>query len=179
MNPTYHSLGNHSESIEIDYDPTVVSYEDLLTIFWEGHDPGARPWSTQYKAAVFYHNDGQKKLAEKSRERIETTRKIKVRTEIVPFTTFWLAEAYHQKYSLRAQSDIMDELRKIYPSDEAFVNSTVTARANGYLNGLARFEDVEAVARNSKIPAQKRESLLATIKKRGDGFGSAFCGLKG
>ena len=77
VNPTYHSLGDHSESIEIDYDPTMVSYRDLLKIFWEGHDPAARSWSTQYKAAVFYHNDEQKRLAEETRERIEATRKIK------------------------------------------------------------------------------------------------------
>ncbi len=77
MNPTYHNLGNHSESIEIDYDPTVVSYQDLLKIFWEGHDPGAGSWSTQYKAAIFYRNDEQKRLAEETRETIGAARKIK------------------------------------------------------------------------------------------------------
>ena len=118
MNPTYHSLGDHSESIEIDYDPTVVSYQDLLKIFWEGHDPGARSWSTQYKAAVFYRNDEQKRLAEETRKGIEATRKIKVPTEILPFSAFYVAEGYHQKYSLRGQAEIMKEFRAIYPSDE-------------------------------------------------------------
>ena len=92
MNPTYHSLGDHSESIQIDYDPAMVSYKDLLKIFWEGHDPTARSWSTQYKAAIFYHNDEQKKLAEETRDRIETTQKIKVQTEILPFSRFYVAE---------------------------------------------------------------------------------------
>ncbi len=179
MNPTYHSLGDHSESIEIDYDPTVVSYKDLLKIFWEGHDPGARPWSTQYKAAIFYHDDGQKRLAEATRDAIEAARKIKVRTEILPASTFYLAEGYHQKYSLRSQTEIMKEFRAIYPSDEAFVNSTATARVNGYLAGLARFEDVREAVDNLGLPANGRDRLLGAIRKQGERFGGAFCGPRG
>ena len=179
MNPTYHSLGDHSESIEIDYDLTVVSYEDLLKIFWEGHDPGARPWSTQYKAAIFYHNGEQKRLAEKTRDRIEATQKIKVQTEILPFSTFYVAEAYHQKYSLRGQPQIMKEFRAVYPSDEAFMNSTAAARENGYLAGLASFEDVrEAVDNLGFLSASARDRLLAAIRKQGDRYGAAFCGRK-
>ena len=94
---------DHSESIQIYYDPTVISYGDLLKLFWKGHDPSARSWSTQYKAAVFYHNDEQRKLAEETRDRIEATQKTKVRTEILPFSRFYVAEAYHQKYGLRGQ----------------------------------------------------------------------------
>jgi peptide-methionine (S)-S-oxide reductase len=179
MNPTYHNLGNHSESIEIDYDPTVVSYEDLLKIFWEGHDPGARSWSTQYKAAIFYHNDGQKRLAEETRDRIEATGKIKVRTEILPFSTFYVAEDYHQKYSLRGQTELMREFRDIYPSDEAFMNSTVAARVNGYLTGLAGFEGVREAVDDLRLSAQSRDRLLAAIRKQGDRYGNAFCGPKG
>ena len=175
MNPTYHSLGDHSESIEIDYDPTVISYKDLLKIFWEGHDPGARPWSTQYKAAVFYHNEEQKRLAEETRKAIEATRKIKVRTEILPFSTFYAAEAYHQKYSLRGQTEIMKEFRAIYPSDEAFMNSTAAARVNAYLSGLARFENVREAVDNLGLSGEARDRLLAVTKKQGDRYGNAFC----
>ncbi|MGB5616246.1 MAG: peptide-methionine (S)-S-oxide reductase, partial [Desulfobacterales bacterium] len=64
--PTYHSLGDHTETIQIDYDPSQVSYNDLLDIFWQNHDPSSRAWSKQYMAAVFYHTDEQKKLAEES-----------------------------------------------------------------------------------------------------------------
>lgn len=178
MNPTYHNLGNHSESIEIDYDPTVVSYQDLLKIFWEGHDPGAGSWSTQYKAAIFYRNDEQKRLAEETRETIGAARKIKVRTEILPYSTFYVAEDYHQKYSLRGQTEIMKEFRAIYPSDEAFMNSTAAARANGYLTGLAGFEGVREAVDNMGLSAQACDRLLAAIRKQGDSYGNAFCGRK-
>ena len=176
MNPTYHSLGDHSESIEIEYDPRVISYEDLLTIFWEGHDPFAGSWSTQYRAAIFYHNGAQKRLAEKMRDKIEATKKMKVRTEILPASIFYMAEAYHQKYSLRGNGEIMKEFRAIYPSDEAFVNSTAAARVNGYLGGFGSFEDIQEAVSNLGLSAQGRERLLAAIRKQGEKYGaSAFC----
>lgn len=178
MNPTYHSLGDHSESIEIDYDPAIVSYRDLLQLFWEGHDPAARSWSTQYKAAVFYHNDSQKKLAEETRAGIEATRRIKVRTEILPFSTFYVAEEYHQKYSLRGQPEIMKEFRAVYPSDEELTNSTAAARVNSYLNGLTSFENVTDAVDKLGLTAQARDRLLAAIRKQGDRYGFAFCGHK-
>jgi len=176
VNPTYHSLGDHSESIEIEYDPRVISYEDLLTIFWEGHDPCSRSWSTQYRAAIFYHNDEQKRLAEKTRDMIEATKKAKVRTEILPASTFYVAEAYHQKYSLRGDGEIMKEFQAIYPSDEAFMNSTAAARVNGYLAGFGSFEDVQEAIGNLGLSAERSERLLAAIRKRGERYGtSAFC----
>ncbi|MEJ2315296.1 MAG: peptide-methionine (S)-S-oxide reductase [Nitrospirota bacterium] len=71
-NPTYHSLGDHSEAIQIDYDPEKVSYEELLRVFWGGHDPGSQSWSRQYRNILFYHDPKQKELALKSRERLDT-----------------------------------------------------------------------------------------------------------
>jgi peptide-methionine (S)-S-oxide reductase len=179
VNPTYHNLGDHSESIEVDYDPAKVSYEDLLGIFWEGHDPGARSWSTQYKAAIFYHDDEQKRLAEQTRDRIEAAQKIKVRTEILPISTFYVAEAYHQKYSLRGKQEIMKEYRAVYPFDEAFMNSTAAARVNGYLTGMACFEDLREAVDNLGLLAPVRDRLLAAIRKQGERYGSRFCGPHG
>jgi peptide-methionine (S)-S-oxide reductase len=179
VNPTYRSLGDHSESIEIAYDRRVVSFEDLLRIFWEGHDPFARSWSTQYRAAIFYHNDEQKRLAEKTRDKIEAAKKTKVYTEILPASTFYVAEAYHQKYSLRGNGEIMKEFRAIYPSDESLMNSTAAARVNGYLAGFGSLEDVQAALNNLGLSAQTRDGLLAEIRKQGERYGtSAFCTRK-
>jgi peptide-methionine (S)-S-oxide reductase len=176
VNPTYHSLGDHSESVEIDYDPAVVSYQDLLEIFWAGHDPGVRSWSTQYRAAVFYHTDEQKRLALEARKRIESARKIKVQTEILPFSKFYPAEAYHQKYSLRGQREVMKEFRAVYPSDEGLMNSTAAARINGYLNGFGSFEDVKEAIDKLDLPPQARDRLFAAVRTHGDRYGtSAYC----
>jgi peptide-methionine (S)-S-oxide reductase len=167
VNPTYHSLGDHSESIEIDYDPTVISYKDLLKLFWEGHDPGAGSWSTQYKAAVFYHNDEQKKLAEETRDKIEAAQRIKVQTEILPYSRFYVAEAYHQKYGLRNHNEFMREFRSIYPTDEALMNSTAAARMNGYLSGFGSSAALQGEIDKLGFSAETQRRLLELVKKHG------------
>ena len=135
--PTYRSIGDHTETFEIDYDPSQISYETLLGIFWQSHNPTSRVWSTQYKAAVFYHNDAQKQLAEQTRAREAERRSAKIRTEILPFTGFTIAEDYHQKYYLRSQRDLMREFERIYPSAGDFVHSTAAARKRSRRGGVS------------------------------------------
>jgi peptide-methionine (S)-S-oxide reductase len=120
--------------VEIDFDPSVVTYADLLEIFWKSHDPGSRSWSRQYRAAIFYHNDEQKNQALKSRKAQEA-RIGKVYTEVEPATAFYRAEDYHQKYYLRQRPDLLKELKEMYPSGNDWVDSTAAARINGYLGG--------------------------------------------
>ena len=119
----------------MDYDPAVISYAKLLDVFWDSHYAGAPSWSRQYMSIIFFHNDDQKRLAIESRDHEASRIKGKIFTEIVPATEFYLAEAYHQKYQLRSERDLMRELRAIYPTEEDFVNSTAAARINGYLDG--------------------------------------------
>jgi peptide-methionine (S)-S-oxide reductase len=143
-NPTYYNLGDHTETIQIDYDPTQVSYEELLDVFWDSHNPAQRPWSRQYMSIVFYHNDEQKRLAMETRDREAAKINSEIFTEIVPASEFYLAEAYHQKYRLRQVPDLMKEFSVIYPDNEDFVDSTAAARVNGYLGGYGTFEALQA-----------------------------------
>jgi methionine-S-sulfoxide reductase len=157
-NPTYRALGDHAESIEIDYDPAVVSYRELLEIFWKSHDPGSRPWSRQYMAAIFYHNEEQKKLALESREREAARTHGKIYTEISPAARFYPAEDYHQKYYLRQRPELVGELGTIYPG-ETFVDSTAAARANGYLAGHIPYPSLQAEL-SDLLPSGKSARLL-------------------
>jgi len=145
----------------------VISYKDLLKLFWEGHDPTSRSWSTQYKAAIFYHNDEQKKLAEETRDMIEATQKIKVQTDILPFSRFYVAEAYHQKYGLRGHNEFMREFRSIYPSGEAFMNSTAAARVNGYLSGFGSSATLQEEIDRLGLSPEAQRRLLELVKKHG------------
>jgi methionine-S-sulfoxide reductase len=90
-NPTYHQLGDHTETLQIDYDPAKISYEKLLEIFWEEHDPTSRSWSRQYKAVVFYHDDEQKRLAIASRDRLAAKLGKTIHTEVLPYSRFYTA----------------------------------------------------------------------------------------
>ena len=106
-NPTYKEVCSgttgHAEAIEIEYDSQKVSYDDLLNIFWSIHDPTTPnrqglDVGTQYRSAIFYHSEEQKKIALASREKEQKKYKKSIVTEIVPAAAFYNAEAYHQQY---------------------------------------------------------------------------------
>ncbi len=170
-NPTYQSLGDHSETIQIDYDPSQISYEKLLEVFWASHNPAERSWSTQYKAAVFYHNEDQKISAEKSRDAEEARRNSKIMTEILPATAFYVAEAYHQKHRLQQDGAMVKEFRTMYPSNEDFVNSTAAARVNGYLDGYGTQESLQEELDSLGLSPETAHKLMQTVKNRRKAFG--------
>ena len=165
VDPTYHHLGDHSETVEIDFDPTIISYRQLLDVFWHGHHPGRASFSAQYKATIFYHNDRQKALALKSRDEVAARLKCPIHTEILPAGKFYLAEAYHQKYYLRQMPDLLAEFNAIYPSTTALVASTATARVNGYVAGHGTLADLQVDLEHLGLSAAARhrlEDLVAT-----------------
>ena len=167
-NPTYHSLGDHTETIQIDFDPEKIRYERLLDIFWASHDSTTKSWSRQYKAVIFYHDEEQKKLAAATRDRLAAKLGTKIHTEILPYEGFYLAEPYHQKYRLRSVRDIMAEYSAMYPLDDDFVNSTAAARVNGYLGGYGSPELVKSEIGElglSPGPSKKLLDIVATRRR--------------
>lgn len=171
-NPTYHDLGDHSETVQIDFDPRLIAYEELLDIFWQSHNPSSPAWSTQYKHAVFCHNDGQKELALVSKERLEERLNRKILTEIIPYTGFYRAEDYHQKYKLRHAPELMAEFEKMYPDYGDFVDSTAAARVNGYLYGYGSLENLQAEINAFGLSVSAGERLLELMRKRDKRMGS-------
>lgn len=135
QNPTYRDMGDHTETVQVDYDPRQISYEQLLAVFWESHAPGSRTWSRQYMKAVFYHDEQQHRRAEASKAALAERLGKKVRTQIVPLRSFTMAEDYHQKYLLKGQTKLADAMRRYYPAEKVFVDSTAVARLNGYAGG--------------------------------------------
>jgi len=107
-NPTYHQVSaggtGHAESVEVVYDPSKVSYQQLLTYYWHHVDPTAKnrqfcDVGSQYRTAIFYHDEEQRLLAEASKQAAQATlAPRKVYTEIVKAGPFYQAEAYHQDY---------------------------------------------------------------------------------
>lgn len=108
--PTYAEVctgrTGHAEAVEITYDPAVISYRELLDIFWSIHDPTelnrqGPDIGTNYRSAIFTHSGEQKRLAEESRDRLQASGRFgsrRIVTEIVPAGIFWPAEEYHQQY---------------------------------------------------------------------------------
>jgi len=164
--PTYYNLDGHSETIQIDYDPSKVTYEQLLEVFWDSHHPTAQPWSRQYMSIVFYHNDEQRQMANSSKEREEARLGRNIVTELIPFSGFYLAEDYHQKYYLRQEPVLVKELSAIYPDNSDFMDSTAVARVNGYVGGYGTSETLEKDL-NSLGLSEAGQMRLVKIADRG------------
>ena len=108
-NPSYRDVctdgTGHAEVVEVDYDPAKVSFEQLLDLFFELHDPTQMnrqgpDWGTQYRSVVFYHSPEQEAAAKQTIARLTVERRFSkpIVTQVVPAQTFWRAEDYHQKY---------------------------------------------------------------------------------
>ena len=106
-NPTYKQVctdrTGHAEAVEVTFDPGQVSYEELLEAFWKNHDPTqlnrqGPDFGTQYRSAIFFHDDVQEKAARASLERAQDRFRKPIMTEITAASTFYEAEEYHQRY---------------------------------------------------------------------------------
>ena len=108
-NPTYHDVctgkTGHAEVVQLEYDPSQVSYEELLNVFWSLHDPTTLnrqgpDVGTQYRSAIFFHNAEQEAVAKASKEKLQSSGRYKrdIVTEMTPASEFYRAEEYHQQY---------------------------------------------------------------------------------
>ena len=166
-NPDYGNIGDHTETVQVDFDPKRISYEDLLTFFWQRHRPGQRAWSRQYMNAVFYHDEQQKMAALDSRAKMEEMTGRTVRTRVLPLKSFTLAEDYHQKYLLRRDIDLMRQLKRIYPTLMGLVNSTAAARLNGYVGGYGNRLQLEREVGQLGISEASQKSLTELVRRSG------------
>jgi peptide-methionine (S)-S-oxide reductase len=105
--PTYKQVcrgcTGHAEAVEVEYEPSVITYDDLLATFWSTHNPTTRNrqgWDigSQYRSAVFFHDDNQRAAAIASRDNHQSTLRREIVTQILPAEPFWPAEDYHQQY---------------------------------------------------------------------------------
>jgi peptide-methionine (S)-S-oxide reductase len=165
-NPTYHNLGGHSETIQIEYDPSKITYSDLLKVFWDSHSPTYAPYSYQYASIIFYHDEEQMKLALESKEQEETRLGQKLYTSIMPYTEFYLAEDYHQKYYLKNEPELIRGFLTIYPDESGITNSTAAARFNGYVAGNGSQESLQKDLKSFGLSEQGEKLLLEMGQNR-------------
>jgi peptide-methionine (S)-S-oxide reductase len=108
-NPTYQAVctdrTGHAEAVQVEFDPSRISYQQLLDLFWQIHDPTTLnrqgpDVGTQYRSVIFYHDEAQKAAATASLERLQAKGSLRrpIVTQVTAATTFWRAEQYHQKY---------------------------------------------------------------------------------
>jgi len=166
-NPTYYSLGDHTETVQIDFDPSVVSYSELLDIFWKQGGLSCKSSSSnyrQYMSAVFYHDEEQKEEATKSRDNRQTTIKATITTPILQAEDFYIAEDYHQKYLLQQQANLTKSFVK--SPFQPFVDSTPATRMNGFLSGHGTLSNLMKEVDSYGLPTPIRDDLIRIVKDR-------------
>jgi peptide-methionine (S)-S-oxide reductase len=161
--PTYRNVGDHAETVQVDYDPAVISYQELLRVFWTAHSPTSRPWSSQYASIIFYGDEEERRLAEQSRDAEEARLGAPIFTQVKPLERFYLAEAYHQKYWLQQRPELLAELRAADPRAADLVDSTAAARLNGHLGGHGDLDGLRSELEALGLAPAAQERLLALL----------------
>ena len=157
--PTYHNLGDHTESFQVDYDPDVIGYATLVKLVLESGNHRSPPSSEQYKSILFYHDAEQLRVA---RQLLDKSLYIEVR-KAGPFT---LAEDYHQKYYLR-QSSLGARFEALFPDSRDFVDSTAVTRANGYVSGYGEGPQLARELPQLGLGAEQQAELKKAAGERG------------
>ena len=160
--PSYHDLGDHTEAVQIDYNPATISYPQLLKIFWENHNSTVCT-SRQYMSAIFCHNEEQLLLANQTKEEHQKSVHKPIQTKIKPFESFYNAENYHQKYLLRNQRKLFSLLNL---TDAELIESVLAAKLNGYVGGFGSLTNLDKDLEGSNLPQDMKESLKAHITKK-------------
>ncbi|XP_068724207.1 peptide methionine sulfoxide reductase-like [Montipora capricornis] len=154
--------GNHTETVQMEYDPNRTTYTDLLEIFWKNHD-ATTSHKAQYMSAIFYHDEEQKQLAEKTRDQYQKTLRRPIVTKILPAKTFYDAEDYHQKYLLRQHPTL---LKSLGLNGVELVSSFVAARLNGYVGGYGSLKNFEAEVDELKISDAQADMVQKILKNK-------------
>jgi methionine-S-sulfoxide reductase len=130
--PTYHAILDFSEGIQIDFDPAVLPLSHLLELVWSAHDAFRPGWGTQYAHRIFFTPSQEEEVRRSAVKHSERNKKAIV-TTLEPMSKFYVAEDYHQKYTLRHHSDLVKAIK--FKSEEQLRESKVAAKLNGWLAG--------------------------------------------
>ncbi|XP_017107800.1 peptide methionine sulfoxide reductase isoform X3 [Drosophila bipectinata] len=162
--------GDHTEVLEIDYDPSVISFKELLDLFWNNHEYGlTTPIKRQYASLILFHDEEQRQVAEASRlEEQERRAPEIITTEIAPKNNFFAAEAYHQKYRLQGHKDLASSLNL---SPQLLQSSYVATKLNGYLAGVGGIEQFKSEVETFGLtPTQRQYCNYHVEQNEGQGL---------
>lgn len=167
VDPTYRNMGDHIETLEVDYDSQIVSYAEILEVFWKSRRHDRAPYSRQYKSAIFPHTEEQLHIAEETQKAYKEKYGTSY-VEIMEEFTFYMAEDYHQKYWLQHTPFLLMLFYDVYKDNlmSELFHSTVAARVNGYIRGYGRFAQLKVEFPKFNWPKKKHKEILAFLEKR-------------
>lgn len=169
-NPTYRELGDHIETVDIEFDPTCISFEALLAKFFDLHDATIKH-RRQYISAAFYHSAEQRAAIESKISQLQAAGQA-IKTEVIEYDRFYNAEDYHQKFFLRKERLILAALGL---TDIQVIKSQLACKLNAHLAGFGKLDDLTQLAADEpKLNNRCLETLKQYIERGPD---LAECGV--
>lgn len=161
LNPSYRKMGDHTETVEVDFDPTILSYEEILLHFWNHHYPNRDQYKgRQYISLIRFRSPEQERMVEKVKRQMEQKIGEEIETDIAAFTDFTLAEERHQKYYLKRYPKAMEQLAPLYPDVGLLADSTFAARLNGFVKGFGNRQNLKSEITGWNIAPEYQEILI-------------------
>lgn len=164
--PTYDDLGDHIETLRVEYDPDRIDYTELLLLFWTSHDPTRAPFKRQYQPALFPYTSAQAKQARASFEARRDELQTALTTELIENPSFYRAESYHQKHALRRHPALLHAVQAPYPTEDAFVDAPAAALVNGYVGGPRGPRHLDDDLPQLGLPAEAADTLRTIVTDR-------------
>ncbi|MBB5175095.1 peptide-methionine (S)-S-oxide reductase [Texcoconibacillus texcoconensis] len=153
--------------LEVDFDSTIISYEEILDGFWKNHNALRNHFykGRQYISLLLYHDQTQKDIAENKKKEWEHILGGEIQTEITSYTTFYMAEDYHQKYYLKRFKKAVQTLNTIFSHHDDFVDSTLVARLNGFTRGYGTLHEIKEEIGHWILTPENKEELTILLSQ--------------
>lgn len=147
----------------MEYDPNQITFNELLDLFWSNHNSLRQDRSRQYRSILFIHNASQEEQALIKKTEWEQTLGGEIQTEMMQYTGFFIAEDYHQKYYLKKFKAATQTLISLYPNHADFVQSTLTARLNGFVRGFGTWEGLKREVKDWGLPFADEKAVIEVL----------------
>lgn len=165
-NPTYRQMGDHTETVQIAFDPKIISYEEVLRHFWGNHYPNRDEYKgRQYISLLHYHTEKQADAIEAVKKEMESKLGEPIETEIAAYTRFTAAELRHQKYYLKRYPKALEQLTALFPNEELLTLSTFAARLNGFVKGFGTRDALRKEIEEWPIKKEYQNLLIGNLLK--------------
>lgn len=164
--PTYESIGDHIETVRVEFDPEQIDYGGLLERFWAYHDPTRTPFKRQYQPAIFPYTEEQAEQARTSKTTVGQQYQDEITTEIIEPPRFYRAETYHQKHKLRHHPTLMRTFRAMYTDEDTLADSPAAALVNGYVGGHRAPTRIEGDLPRLGLPSAAVQKLRTAAERR-------------
>ncbi|GGG66928.1 peptide-methionine (S)-S-oxide reductase MsrA [Paenibacillus radicis (ex Gao et al. 2016)] len=165
--PTYREMGDHSETVQLQYDSNQLAFQQLVELFWQSHNPininGYK--GTQYMSLLFYNCEEQEEVIRHVIQNRINLGYEQPETRITRYTEFYPAEERHQKYYLQRYPDAIEKLSALYPDKQELFRSTLAARLNGLAKGYTSMERIRSELEDWNIGPDERKELLELLRR--------------